>query len=76
MCEYTNGVIMSIYTIRSAKIGFMLSFFIIGIISVYIWQSYSIEFAVTVGMALLSVSVYEYRRKQSDIRTAYSYENQ
>ena len=67
---------MSIYTIHSAKIGFVLALFAIGIIGVYIWQSYSTEFAVAVGAALLAASVYEYRRKQSDIRTAYSYENQ
>jgi hypothetical protein len=76
VCEYINGPIVSIYTIHSAKIGFVLSLFAIGIIDVYILQSYSTELAVTVGTALISASVYEYRRKQSDIRTAYSYENQ
>jgi heme exporter protein D len=62
-------------TVRLAKFSFVLSLFIIGIISMYIWQNYSIGITIAVGMALVFASVYEHKRKVSDIRTAYSYEN-
>jgi hypothetical protein len=66
---------VQMFSVQATKISLIASILVGGGIAVYTWQEHSSKVGLAIAVALLLISIYEYKTKLVEIRMAFKYEN-